>query len=155
MQDKTEKEQDRIELSVEIAAPVSRVWRAIADYREFGEWFRVELDGPFEVGQIIRGNITYPGYEHLEFAAITKTIVLEELFAFAWCPGSADRDVDPRTEPQTLVEFKLEASATGTKLIICESGFSALPKERREAAFPQNLEGWKDQITSISGYLES
>jgi len=26
---------------IEIKAPVSRVWRALTDYREFGEWFRV------------------------------------------------------------------------------------------------------------------
>ena len=37
---------DRIEKRIELAAPVSRVWRALTDYREFGEWFRVKLDGP-------------------------------------------------------------------------------------------------------------
>jgi uncharacterized protein YndB with AHSA1/START domain len=30
-----------------LKAPVSRVWRALTDYREFGEWFRVKLEGPF------------------------------------------------------------------------------------------------------------
>src|SRR5580698_3797079 len=36
---------DRIEKRMELKAPVSRVWRALTDYREFGEWFRVKLDG--------------------------------------------------------------------------------------------------------------
>jgi hypothetical protein len=30
---------DRIEKRIELKAPVSRVWRALTDYREFGEWF--------------------------------------------------------------------------------------------------------------------
>jgi uncharacterized protein YndB with AHSA1/START domain len=33
---------DRIEKRIELKAPVSRVWRALTDYREFGEWFRAE-----------------------------------------------------------------------------------------------------------------
>jgi hypothetical protein len=38
------------------------VWRALTDYREFGEWFRVNLESPFEVGKTARGRIAYPGY---------------------------------------------------------------------------------------------
>ena len=55
---------DRIEKTIEIKAPVSRVWRALTDHREFGAWFRVRLEGPFVPGQVSRGQITYPGYEH-------------------------------------------------------------------------------------------
>jgi uncharacterized protein YndB with AHSA1/START domain len=46
---------DRIEKSIELKAPVSRVWRALTDHREFGTWFRVRLDGPFVPGQVSRG----------------------------------------------------------------------------------------------------
>ena len=35
---------DVIEKRIELNAPVSRVWRALTDHREFGEWFRVKLD---------------------------------------------------------------------------------------------------------------
>ncbi len=37
---------DRIEKPVEIEASVSRVWRALTDYREFGEWFSREARWP-------------------------------------------------------------------------------------------------------------
>jgi len=30
---------DRIEKRIELQAPISRVWRALTDHREFGEWF--------------------------------------------------------------------------------------------------------------------
>src|SRR4051794_5582890 len=55
---------DRIEKAIELNAPVERVWRALTDHGEFGEWFRVKLDGPFVPGEMSTGHITYPGYEH-------------------------------------------------------------------------------------------
>ena len=63
---------ERIEKRIERKAPVSRVWRALTDHREFGEWFRVKLDGPFVTGQVSRGQITYPGYEHVKWEATCR-----------------------------------------------------------------------------------
>ena len=65
---------DRIEKSIELKAPVSKVWKALTDYREFGEWFRVTLEGPFVAGQAVRGRITHPGYEHLTWHAVVRQI---------------------------------------------------------------------------------
>jgi len=63
---------DRIEKHIELKAPVSRVWRALTDHREFGEWFGVKLDGPFAAGEVSRGWITYPGYEHVKFEVLIE-----------------------------------------------------------------------------------
>jgi uncharacterized protein YndB with AHSA1/START domain len=52
--------QDRIEKQVEIAAPVSRVWQALTDSRQFGDWFLVKMDGPFVAGKPMGGQITHP-----------------------------------------------------------------------------------------------
>ncbi len=65
---------DRIEKQIDIAAPVSRVWRALTDHREFGEWFRVKIDAPFIAGQVSRGHTTWPGYEHLKWEALIQKI---------------------------------------------------------------------------------
>ena len=46
---------DRIEKTIELKAPVSRVWRALTDHHEFGTWFRVRLDGPFALGSEVHG----------------------------------------------------------------------------------------------------
>src|SRR5581483_8702391 len=97
---------DRIEKRIELKAPVSRVWRALTDYREFGEWFRVKLDGPFAPGQVSRGHITYPGYEHLEWEAVVQVMEPERLFSFTWHPYAVDPQVDYSTEIPTLVEFR-------------------------------------------------
>ena len=113
---------DRIEKTVELKAPVSRVWRALTDHHEFGKWFRVQLDGPFAPGQVSRGHITYPGYEHLRWEAVVVKMQPERLFSFSWHPYAIDPNEDYSAEPPTLVEFTLEKTATGTLLRIVESG---------------------------------
>src|SRR5271167_3789625 len=113
---------DRIEKCIELKAPVSRVWRALTDYREFGEWFRVKLDGPFVAGQVSRGMITHPGYEHVKWQATVKSIEPEKLFSFTWHPYAIDMSVDYSKETPTLVEFTLEETAMGTLLKVTESG---------------------------------
>ena len=65
---------DRIEKTIELKAPVSRVWRALTDHHEFGTWFRVRLDGPFVPGEVSRGQITNPGYEHVRWEAVVQKI---------------------------------------------------------------------------------
>ena len=100
---------DRIEKRIELKAPISRVWRALTDYREFCEWFRVKLDGPFVPGQVSRGQITYPGYEHLKWEAVVQKMEPERLFSFTWPhPNSLDKaeyeQGDHAKDPTTLVE---------------------------------------------------
>jgi uncharacterized protein YndB with AHSA1/START domain len=144
---------DRIEKRIELNAPVSRVWRAITDYREFGEWFRVKLEGPFVVGDVSRGHVTYPGYEHLKWEAVVTRIEPETLFAFTWHPYAVEAGVDYSTEPPTLVEFRLEATKTGTLLVVMESGFDKLPANRRDLAFRMNEGGWAVQVKNIEDYV--
>jgi uncharacterized protein YndB with AHSA1/START domain len=144
---------DRIEKRIELKAPVSRVWRAITDHHEFGDWFRVRLDGPFVAGQVSSGNITYPGYEHVKWHAVVKEIVPERLFSFTWHPYAIEPGVDYSHEAPTLVEFKLEKTPTGTLLILTESGFDKIPAERRLEAFRKNEGGWEQQIHNIEKHV--
>jgi uncharacterized protein YndB with AHSA1/START domain len=144
---------DRIEKRVELKAPVARVWRALTDYREFGEWFRVKIEGPFVVGGISRGHITYPGYEHLQWEAVVAAMEPERLFSFTWHPYAVDPKMDYSQEPQTLVEFRLEKAGEGTLLALTESGFDKIPAARRAEAFPRNEGGWTEQMKNIERYV--
>src|ERR1700678_2795328 len=140
---------DRIEKRIELRAPLSRVWRALTDYREFGEWFGVKLEGPFVPGQVSRGFITHPGYEHLEWIAVVQRMEVERLFSFTWHPYAVDPKTDYSGEPPTLVEFKLEAIPGGTRVVVPESGFAAVPAHRRDEAFRMNDKGWEIQMQNI------
>ena len=142
-----------IERRIEIKAPVSRVWRALTDYREFGEWFRVKLDGPFAPGEISRGRITYPGYEHLKWEATVQRMEPERFFSFTWHPYAVDPDIDYSTEPPTLVEFRLEPNDGGAVLLVTESGFDAIPPGRRMEAFRMNTQGWNEQAKNIAAHV--
>ena len=130
-----------IEKRVELKAPVSRVWRALTDYREFGEWFRVKLDGPFVPGQVSRGQITYPGYEHVKWEAVVQKMEHERLFSFTW------------PHPKSLDKFRLEKTADGTLLVLTESGFDKLPGDRRLEAFRRNDGGWAEQMKNIENHV--
>ena len=105
-------------------------------------------------GQVSRGQITHPGYEHLRWEAVVQTIEPERLFSFTWHPYAIDPKQDYSAEPPTLVEFTLQRIPTGTLLRIVESGFDKLPSKRRLEAFRMNDNGWSQQIRNIAGHVE-
>ena len=143
-----------IDKQLDLKASVARGWKALTDYREFGQWFGVQLERPFEVGRIARGRITHPpGYEHLILEATPVTMEPERLFAFTWHPYAIDPAVDYSAEPQTRVEFRLEEIAGGTRLRITESGFDKIPAARRALALRMNDGGWAAQIKNIERHV--
>jgi uncharacterized protein YndB with AHSA1/START domain len=145
--------ESRIEKKIELKAPPARVWRALTDYREFGEWFRVKLDGPFIPGKTSTGHITWPGYEHLKWEAVVQDMEPEQYFSFTWHPYAVDPNVDYSIETPTLVELRLEKTTDGTLLMVTESGFEDIPSERRQEAFLRNDNGWAQQIKNIETYV--
>ena len=145
--------ENQIEKRVELKAPVSRVWRALTDYREFGEWFRVNLEGPFVPGKVARGRITHPGYEHVVWEATVKEIQPERVFSFTWHPYGIDPKVDYSKEEPTLVEFRLTPAGQGTLLVITESGFDRIPAHRRMEALRMNTMGWEAQTENIAKHV--
>jgi uncharacterized protein YndB with AHSA1/START domain len=143
----------RIEKRVELKASVPRVWRALTDHREFGEWFQVEIDAPFAVGQPSSGHFTVPGYEHLRWHAVIQKMEPEKLFSFTWHPYAIDPQQDYSGETPTLVEFRLQPTAGGTLLLLTESGFEKLPEARRAQAFRMNDSGWSTQLRNIETHV--
>ena len=144
---------DRIEKRIELKAPVSRVWRAITDYREFGTWFRAKLDSPFVPGKVTRGNMTHPKYAHLGWEVTVKEMQPERLFSFTWHPYALDPNVDYSKETPTLVEFRLEKIEGGTLLVVTESGFDKIPAHRRAEALRMNDNGWTSQLKNIESHV--
>lgn len=148
-------ESDHIETRIEVAASVSRVWRAVTDSAEFGAWFGVRFDGAFQAGQESTGQVLAPGMEHVTWSAVIQDIEPEQYFAFTWHPYAIDPDRDYSEEVPTLVEFRLEPGASGgTALTVTESGFEDLPDARRAEAFTMHQQGWAQQMKNLRAYLE-
>ena len=145
--------EDRIEKRIEIAAPVSRVWQALTDSRQFGEWFLVKMDGPFVAGKPVAGQITHPGYEHVRMEIVIKAIEPPTLFSFTWHPYAVDPKVDYSQEESTLIEFRLQPTPVGTLLTVTESGFDKIPPERHAEAILRNDSGWAQQMKNIQAYV--
>jgi uncharacterized protein YndB with AHSA1/START domain len=155
---------DRIEKKVLLRAPRKRVWRALADSKEFGHWFGMKFDGPFTPGAVVRGVIS-PSKVNAEVAKAQKThegvafdITIEKmeperLFSFRWHPGAVEPGMDYSAEPMTLVEFVLEETAEGVLLTIRETGFDRIPLARRAKAFTANEGGWTIMVKVIEEYL--
>jgi uncharacterized protein YndB with AHSA1/START domain len=144
---------DRIEKRVVLRATRARVWRAITNAKEFGTWFRMNLDGEFAAGKTMRGNITHPGYEHVKVEMRVERIQPESYFSYRWHPYAIDSGVDYSAEPMTLVEFKLDDAEDGVAVTIIESGFDKIPLERRAEAFRMNEKGWGGQIKNLERHV--
>lgn len=156
---------DRIVKTVTLNAPRERVWQAISDSSQFGAWFGLDVDAPFVAGEEIVGRIA-PTQVDPEVARLQEPhrgtpfrirIVDVEpmrLFSFRWHPYAVEPGRDYDDEPTTLVTFELAETEGGILLTITESGFDALPEERRAIARESNEGGWAHQSRLIALYLE-
>jgi len=146
---------DRIEKRVLLRAPRTRVWNALADAREFGNWFGIRLDQPFAEQTMVGGQVAYPGLEHRSLTFFVERIEPGRYLSWRWHPDAADPWRDYSRQAGTLVELTLEDAADGTTLTITESGFDRLPLDRRASAFRVNDQGWTQQLTNLERYLAS
>jgi uncharacterized protein YndB with AHSA1/START domain len=145
---------DRIERKILLKAPRSRVWRALSDAKEFGDWFGVDFKGKsFVAGQPVKGQITYPGYEHLVMEVFIERVVPEKLLSWRWHPAAIDASVDYSQEPTTLVVFELEEAEGGVVLSVVESGVDKIPLARRATVFRLNTSGWDEQMRNIEKHI--
>jgi uncharacterized protein YndB with AHSA1/START domain len=148
---------DRIERSILINASRERVWRALTNAEEFGAWFGSNLAGQtFAPGKRTRGQMTYPGFEHVYFDAVVEQIRPQDMMSFHWHPYAVDPEVDYSGEEPTLVTFTLkEAPGSGILLTVVESGFDKIPAQRRRKAFEMDTRGWEAQMKNIARHVSS
>lgn len=145
---------DRIEKQIVVRAQRERVWRAISDKTEFGTWFGVTFPaGTFTPGERVSGRITYPGYEHLMMDIDIVDVVPPEKLSYRWHPYATEPQGDYSSDPTTLVTFTLEDADDGTRVTVIESGFDAIPLDRRAEAYRMNEGGWTEQMTNIERHV--
>ena len=144
---------NQIKKQVDLKAPIERVWQAISDYKEFGQWFRVRLDGPFEQGAEQTGQITYPGYEHIGWKVRVTAVEPPRRLAFEW-PHADDKQNVREDWPWMTVEFRLEPHGDGTRVTVTESGFDAMPANVRDNNYRQNEQGWEEQMRNVAAHVD-
>ncbi len=131
--------QDTIVREITVKAPKERVYKAITDPKEITAWFPDTIEGTLEVGE--RPILIFKGHG-------TSQIYVEaakpyEYFAYRWVPGENAIIGDVLKVPNTLVEFLIDETATGTLVTVKESGFASLPADHAAKQFEQNSGGWE------------
>ena len=144
-----------IERTVDLDAPIARVWRALTDHEEFGAWFGVRLERPFRVGETTRGHLTDPGQEQVEWVTTTERMEPQSVFAFSWAPGALDPDTEYADDARMMTEFRLESIATSTRLTIAESGFAQFPKAKCSEILRMCTLGWDAQVRNVTAHVEA
>jgi len=137
---------DRIERTVELAHPPTKVWTALTTAEGLAAWFGKSASIDLKPG----------GAAHLSFESGFKQNMrverIEEptVFGFTWQIYGLP-DTDPR---RTYVEFTLEPTGAGTRLTVVETGFAQLPEDEHRDAFSGNSSGWPEKLGELTAYLD-
>jgi uncharacterized protein YndB with AHSA1/START domain len=146
--------QDSIVRSIVVRAPIERVYRAISDPAEFGQWFS-KIEGEWKPG-------TYSISDHGPYGRYRVYVEsAEPPTYFAWRGVAYGEfhmkgfDGDTLAVPNTLVEFRLEAVDEGTRVTVTESGFASIPEYARAKSYEDNSGGWDMMVARIKSYVET
>jgi uncharacterized protein YndB with AHSA1/START domain len=137
---------DRIERTVELAHPLTKVWAALTTSEGLSAWF----------GDKATINLHPGGAAEMTFkSGVTVDMRVERVdepavFGFTWRLPDLPKD-DPR---RTYVEFTLEAVDVGTRLRVVETGFAQLPDDTRRNTYDSHAEGWASELGELAGYLD-
>lgn len=146
---------DRIDRTIEIDAPLERVWRVLTTAADLAAWFRVTVEGHIAPGAEVWLTSLSPGHEGTRFLVRIVEMTPPQRFVWQWHPGAVDPQVDYSLEPWTTVTFTLQPSGAGTRLSVSETGFSQISLTRRAKVYADNTGGWTAVIDWIRTYAEA
>jgi uncharacterized protein YndB with AHSA1/START domain len=138
---------DRIERTVEIAHPPSKVWAALTTADGLAAWFGNEASIDLRPGGSARMRWTDGFTANMRVERVEEPTV----FGFTWHIYGLPAD-DPR---RTYVEFTLEPSGAGTRLRVVETGFAQLSTDEHHTAYDGNTKGWASELGELVGYLDA
>ena len=138
---------DRIERTVELAHPPSKVWAALTSAEGLGTWFGNEAVIDLRPGGAARMRWSHGHAVDMRVERVEEPVV----FGFTWQIYGLPDD-DPR---RTYVEFTLAPAGTGTRLTVVETGYAQLPEDVHRKAFDGNTEGWASELAELADYLDA
>jgi len=144
---------NRIDRTIELAAPPDRVWRALTTPAEIAAWFRVTVDGPLTPGRDVWMTVS-AAKAGKRFRIRILEMDPPRKFVWEWHPGEIDPAVDYSREPRTTVTFTLEPTAAGTRLTLSETGFTEVSLARRAKVFEDNRKGWMQVLAWFQSHVE-
>jgi uncharacterized protein YndB with AHSA1/START domain len=141
--------------SIDIDAPVERVWKALTSVEEIRAWNQVEIDGRFEAGQEVWMTSIHPQYPGMRWPVQIVEMTEPRRLVWRWHPGAIEAGTDLPREPWTTVTFTLQPTERGTRLTVEETGFDEIALERRAKAYQENTQGWAEVLGWLKTYAEA
>jgi uncharacterized protein YndB with AHSA1/START domain len=138
---------DRIERTVELDHPQTKVWAALTTAEGLGAWFGDQATIDLRPGGTAQMAWTTGDRAEMRVERVEEPTI----FGFTWHIYGLPAD-DPR---RTYVEFTLEPSGAGTRLTVTETGFAQLPEDAHSKAFGGNTEGWVHELGELLDYLDA
>jgi uncharacterized protein YndB with AHSA1/START domain len=138
---------DRIERTVQVAAPPGQVWAALTTAEGLAAWFGDRATIDLRPGGA--GRLSWDRGESVDLRV--ERVEEPTVFGFTWHIHGLPED-DPR---RTYVEFTLEPAAAGTRLRVVETGFAQLPGDAYRKAYGANAEGWARELGELVSYLNA
>jgi uncharacterized protein YndB with AHSA1/START domain len=138
---------DRIERTVEIAHPPTRVWAALTTADGLASWFGEQVTIDLRPGG--SAQMTWSSGERADMRI--ERVEEPRVFGFTWHIYGLPED-DPR---RTYVEFTLQPIGAGTRLTVVESGFAQLPDDAHRKAYEGNTKGWASELGELVDHLDA
>lgn len=133
--------------SIDIHAPIEKVWAAITEPELISQWFGDATE--FEAAEGGKGFFAWNA--HGKFRVVVEHVEPPHVLVYRW----AHREVDTEPTPQnsTVVRFELAEIDGGTKLDLLETGFEDLsdPQEAHNG----NQEGWTAELAELVDFVQS
>jgi uncharacterized protein YndB with AHSA1/START domain len=141
--------QDTIERSVDISAPLERVWELVT---EPGWW--VPTDSPVEAERTPGAVVVRESEKWGRFPVEVVDLRPMTYAAFRW--ASTFPGADLAAGRTTLIEFTLAPAANGVTVSVRESGFAGLDAsvEQRNSSVESNTDGWRMELDSLRSRAE-
>jgi uncharacterized protein YndB with AHSA1/START domain len=137
--------------SIDIAAPVDKVWRAVTEPAQISRWFgRADFAGT-EAGST--GTLTWDGRDPIPVR--TESVDAPRSVSYRWSNddalGTSPEALDPAHS--TVFTFILEPAAGGTRLTVVETGFDALSDPA--ADMQSHRGGWNSELDKLVALVEA
>jgi uncharacterized protein YndB with AHSA1/START domain len=129
---------DMIENEIVVRAPREQVFEALLHPER---WWATKVEGRMAAGELPVLDFGQFGRVRIEVFEVDPP----DHLVFRWVQGVDDparRLEDPRENPSTTVEFRLDATPEGTRIRHRESGFGALSGEGIHVHFKRAQQAW-------------
>ena len=133
-----------VERNIWIAAPRERVWQAITNADEIQQWWA----DYWEIPALVVGGVVRFGSKDDPMTATIAVLNPPREFSIQWPPQEQYHSIPMFTR------YVLEEENGGTRVMVSETGFEALPDDIRQKRIDSTTQGYTTVLADLKAYVE-